>query len=115
MSRIYKVCAAGEWAAAEAAGAYEGSVDDARDGFIHFSTGSQLAATLAKHFAGRADLVLVAVEAGTLGDALKWEPSRGGALFPHLYAALPASAALWTKPLPLDGDGGHVIPVEALS
>jgi uncharacterized protein (DUF952 family) len=115
MSRIYKVCGAGEWAAAEAAGAYEGSADDARDGFIHFSTGRQLAGTLAKHFAGRDDLVLVAAEADALGDALKWEPSRGGALFPHLYGALPTSAALWTKPLNLGGDGRHVIPAEALS
>jgi uncharacterized protein (DUF952 family) len=115
MSRIYKVCGAGEWAAAEAAGTYEGSADDARDGFIHFSTGPQLAGTLAKHFAGRDDLVLVAVEADALGDALKWEPSRGGAVFPHLYGALSTSAALWTKPLPLGGDGRHVIPAEALS
>lgn len=113
MTWIYKVCGAAEWAAAEASGHYEGSADDRRDGFIHFSAASQLAATLARHFAGRDDLVLIAVEAEALGEALKWEPSRGGDLFPHLYAALPVAAALWTKPLPRDASGRHVIPSEA--
>jgi uncharacterized protein (DUF952 family) len=113
MTRIYKVCGAAEWAAAEAAGVYEGSADDRRDGFIHFSTMEQLARTLARHFAGRDDLVLVAVEAETLGDALKWEPSRGRDLFPHLYGALPVAAALWARPLPLDANGRHVILAES--
>jgi len=113
MTRIYKVCGADEWAAAEGWGNYEGSADDRRDGFIHFSTAAQLAGTLARHFAGRDGLVLIAVEADGLGEALKWEASRGGDLFPHLYGALPVSAALWTKPLSLDANGRHVIPAEA--
>jgi uncharacterized protein (DUF952 family) len=110
MTLIFKVCGAAEWAAAERAGQYAGSADDARDGFIHFSTAAQLPGTLARHFAGRDDLLLIAVESGTLGAALKWEPSRGGDLFPHLYAALPVAAALWTKPLPRDATGKHIIP-----
>jgi uncharacterized protein (DUF952 family) len=110
MVMIYKVCGQIEWAIAEAVGQYEGSADDARDGFIHFSTGTQLAGTLAKHFAGRDDLLLIAVAPEALGEALKWEPSRGGDLFPHLYAALPVSAALWAKPLSRDARGHHLIP-----
>ena len=82
----------------------------AADGYIHFSTGEQVAETAARHFAGAADLVLVAVAAAALGPALKWEPSRGGALFPHLYGALPLDAVLWVKPLPLGADGRHVFP-----
>jgi uncharacterized protein (DUF952 family) len=113
MSRIYKVCGAAEWAAAQAASVYEGSADDARDGFIHFSTAEQLTATLARHFSGRDGLVLVAVEADRLGEALRWEPSRRGALFPHLYGTLPVSAALWVGPLPRDLSGRHIIPAEA--
>jgi uncharacterized protein (DUF952 family) len=109
MTAIYKVCAAAEWAAAETAGRYEGSADDRRDGFIHFSTAAQLSGTLARHFAGRDDLVLIAVDAEALGDALKWEPSRGGDLFPHLYAALPVAAALWARPLPRDAAGRHIL------
>jgi uncharacterized protein (DUF952 family) len=99
---IFKVCGREEWAAAKVAGVYRGSADDRRDGFIHFSTQAQLPGTLAKHFAGRDDLVLIAIEADALGDALKWEPSRGGDLFPHLYGALLTSAALWARPLPLE-------------
>lgn len=109
MTTIYKVCVAAEWAAAEPAGRYGGSADDRRDGFIHFSTAAQLPGTLARHFAGRDDLVLIAVEADALGDALKWEPSRGGDLFPHLYSALPVTAAIWTRPLPRDAAGRHVL------
>ena len=112
MTIIYKVCGAADWAAAASSGRYDGSADDARDGFIHFSTAAQLSGTLAKHFAGREDLVAVAVDAGALGEALKWEPSRGGDLFPHLYGALPAGAALWTRPLPLGPDGRHLLPPE---
>jgi uncharacterized protein (DUF952 family) len=110
MSTIYKICTAAEWRAAEQAGVYRGSADDARDGFIHFSTPSQAAATAAKYFAGRSDLVLVQVDAAALGDALRWEASRGGALFPHLYDALPAAAAIRVDPLPLDAAGRHVFP-----
>jgi uncharacterized protein (DUF952 family) len=115
MTLIYKVCGEAEWTAAEASGRYEGSVDDQRDGFIHFSTPAQLPGTLAKHFAGRGDLVLIAVEAEALGGALRWEPSRGGDLFPHLYATLDRSAVLWVRPLPRDESGGHSIPQEARS
>jgi uncharacterized protein (DUF952 family) len=113
MATIYKVCGSAEWAQAEASGQYRGSADDARDGFIHFSTAPQLAGTLGKHFAGRDDLLLIAVEADALGAALKWEPSRGGDLFPHLYGSLPTSAALWTMPLLRDAGGRHILPPEA--
>ncbi len=106
---IYKICSSKEWAAAEACGTYTGSADDARDGFIHFSTAAQVPGTAARHFAGRDDLVLVAVAAPMLGEALKWEPSRGGDLFPHLYGALGADAARSVIPLPLGADG-HAIP-----
>lgn len=98
--RIYKLCSRAEWSAALAAGAYTGSADDVRDGFIHFSTAAQLAATAAKYFAGRTDLVLVEVDAARLGPALQFEPSRGGDLFPHLYGALPLDAVLSSRPYP---------------
>jgi uncharacterized protein (DUF952 family) len=110
MITIYKICRAAEWEAAVRAGAFQGSAVDLRDGYIHFSTAEQVAETAAKHFAGQDALVLVAVAAETLGTDLKWEPSRGGALFPHLYRPLPVSAALWVKPLPLDATGRHVFP-----
>ena len=82
----------------------------ARDGFIHFSTAAQVAETAAKHFAEESDLVLVAVDADALGAALKWEPSRGGDLFPHLYGPLPLTAVRWARPLPRAADGRHVFP-----
>jgi len=107
---IYKVAPADDWRAAREAGAYHGSADDARDGFIHFSTAAQLPGTLAKHFSGRAGLVLIAVDARALGGKLAWEPSRGGNLFPHLYAPLPVEAALWYTPLALKPDGTHDLP-----
>lgn len=110
MTAIYKICTARAWAEAERAGAYAGSEADRRDGFIHFSTAEQVAETAARHFAGQDDLVLVCVRAEGLGPALKWEPSRGGALFPHLYGSLPASAAVWVRPLPLAADGRHRLP-----
>jgi uncharacterized protein (DUF952 family) len=113
MAIIFKICRAAEWAeAGRRSGAFRGSAIDLSDGYIHFSTGKQVAETAAKHFAGQSDLVLVAVDATALGDSLKWEPSRGGALFPHLYGELPARAALWVKPLPLDNAGLHVFPAE---
>jgi len=90
---IYKVCAAREWSDAVAVGTYRGSAVDLRDGFIHFSTRAQLQETLRRHFAGQRDLVLVEVDAGALGTALRWEPSRGGQLFPHLYGELSVAAA----------------------
>ena len=110
MNAIYKVCGAAEWAEAARAGRYDGSAADRRDGFIHFSTAAQLPGTLARHFAGRDDLLLIAVDADALGEALKWEPSRGGDLFPHLYAALAVSAALWMKPIARDANGQHSLP-----
>ena len=107
MTLIYKIVAADEWRAAEAAGAYAGSAADRADGFIHFSTAAQARGTAAKWFAGRADLLLVAVEAEALGENLRWEPSRGGALFPHLHAPLPISVVRWSRPLPLGACGRH--------
>ena len=105
---VYKIVATEEWAKAQAAGVFTGAAIDRADGFIHFSTAEQAPETAAKWFAGRRDLTLVAIDADALGDALRWEPSRGGALFPHLYAGLPMSAAVWSRPLPLGSDGGHV-------
>jgi uncharacterized protein (DUF952 family) len=107
---VYKILTADEWQAAERAGSYAGSADDARDGFIHLSTAEQLAGTAGKHFRGKPDLVLVAFDAASLGPGLKWEPSRGGALFPHLYAALPTAPALRVEPLPLGPDGVPILP-----
>jgi len=113
MTTIYKICAAAEWRTAEREGVYRGSAADHHDGFIHFSTAEQAAETAAKHFAGQRDLVLVAVEEDALGAALKWEPSRGGALFPHLYGFLDPKAARSVDPLPLDENGRHVFPPAA--
>jgi uncharacterized protein (DUF952 family) len=112
MTTIYKICSAAQWAEAGRTGEFRGSGIDLTDGYIHFSTAGQAAETAAKHFAGMADLVLVAVAAEKLDGALKWEPSRGGALFPHLYGVLPMAAVLWAKPLPLGTDGAHVFPPE---
>jgi uncharacterized protein (DUF952 family) len=107
---IYKICDAAAWRAAEQVGTFGGAGIDARDGYIHFSSAAQVRETAAKHFAGAADLVLVAVDADRLAPALKWEPARGGALFPHLYGALPLDRVLWVKALALDPAGGHVFP-----
>ena len=107
---IYKICDADAWQAAERVGEFAGAPIDLADGYIHFSAADQIAETAAKHFAGQRDLVLVAVDADALGPALKWEPSRGGALFPHLYGKLPLTAVRWTKPLPVGPDGRHVFP-----
>lgn len=111
--RIYKIIDRDEWDAARACGRYTGSADDRRDGFIHFSTAAQMKVTAAKHFAGQQNLVLLALEAGRLGEALKWEPSRGGDLFPHLYGSMPASAVVKTWPLRLGEDGTHQFPEDA--
>jgi uncharacterized protein (DUF952 family) len=104
---IYKICPAPLWRAAEKAGVFAGAPVDLADGFIHFSTAAQVAETAARHFAGRDDLLLVSVDEAALGEALKYEVSRGGALFPHLYADLPLSAVLWTRPIPVGADGLH--------
>lgn len=106
---IYKIFRASEWDAFRAAGRTDGAPVDLADGYIHFSTATQAAETAAKHFAGEEGLVLLAFNSDALGDALKWEPSRGGQLFPHLYRPLELSEMLWQKPLPLS-DGGHVFP-----
>jgi uncharacterized protein (DUF952 family) len=110
MPSIYKIVPAALWREAEVAGVFRGAPVDVADGFIHFSTSEQVAETAAKHFAGRSDLLLVRVEAEVLGDNLKWEVSRGGALFPHLYAELPLSDVVATEPLPLAEDGKHRFP-----
>ncbi len=110
MTIIYKICPASEWREAERAGVYSGSAVDRRDGFIHFSTAEQAAETAAKHFAGQRDLVLVSVDAAILGKRLKWEPSRGGAIFPHLYGVLELSAVQHAEALPLDAAGRHAFP-----
>jgi uncharacterized protein (DUF952 family) len=107
---IYKICERALWEAAERSGVFAGAGVDARDGFIHFSTAAQVRDTAAKHFAGAADLMLIAVDADALDGALKWEASRGGDLFPHLYAALALTAVIWAKPLPLGADRRHVFP-----
>jgi len=107
---IYHMCRRGEWEAAEARGSYRGSSQDEADGFIHFSTAAQVRESARKHRAGQSDLVLLTVDAGRLGPALRWEPSRGGALFPHLYGPLPLAAVTRTDPLPLGADGAHVFP-----
>ena len=112
---VFKICREAEWAEARASGSYTGSADDARDGFIHLSTAGQLIGTAGKYFRGIEGLVLVAFEPAALGEALKWEPSRGGALFPHLYAPLPVAKALWASPLPLAADGVPVIPKDIVS
>jgi uncharacterized protein (DUF952 family) len=108
MGRIYKILGAEEWRSAQAAGVFAGSAVDLADGYIHFSDAAQAPETAAKWFSEREDLLLLAVEAAALGEALKWEPSRGGQLFPHLYANLPLSAVGWAKSLPLGPDGRHV-------
>ena len=109
MTLIYKICPRALWQEAERDGVFRGAPVDRADGFIHFSTAEQVRETAARHFAGQTDLLLVAVEAAALGPALKWEPSRGGALFPHLYGALALDAVRRVEELPLGRDG-HVFP-----
>ncbi len=110
MPLIYKICPRALWQDAERDGVFRGAPVDRADGSIHFSTAAQVAETAAKHFAGAADLVLVAVEAAALGPPLRWEPARGGALFPHLYGELSVNIVQWVKPLPLGPDGRHRFP-----
>lgn len=107
---IYKIAPRTLWDQAVETGVFEGAPIDLADGFIHFSTGEQVRETAARHFAGQSDLLLIAVDDGVFGDAMRYEVSRGGALFPHLYAPLPVSAALWVKNLPLGPDGSHIFP-----
>lgn len=106
---VFKILRRPEWDAFRAAGETAGAPVDLADGYIHFSTAPQLAETAAKHFGTESDLVLVAVDSDRLGPALKWEPSRGGALFPHLYRRLKLDEVVWDKSLPL-GATGHIFP-----
>lgn len=107
---IYKISPADEWRKAEESGVYEGAAIDLADGYIHFSTAAQVCETAAKHFAGKDDLVLVAVDEKRLGSALRYEISRGGRPFPHLYAPLSLEAVVWVKDLPLGPEGDHLFP-----
>src|SRR5215831_4129224 len=110
MPTIYKILPDVLWREAERTGTFRGSPVDLKDGFIHFSTAHQVAETAAKHFAGERDLLLLHIDAERLGAPLKWEPSRGGALFPHLYGALDLAAVVRVDPLPLAADGRHRFP-----
>jgi uncharacterized protein (DUF952 family) len=105
---IFKIVHAGEWA--QVGDMYAGSEKDRADGFLHFSIAEQLMRTLTRYYAGARDILLVAVDADALGDALKWEPSRDGALFPHLYAPLPRVAVKWVKPITCDAQGQFLLP-----
>ena len=107
---IFHICREEEWRAAEAAGLYHGSSQDAADGFIHFSARDQVEGSAAKHRAGQEGLLLLTVDPDALGEALKWEASRGGQLFPPLYGPLPLPAVLSVDPLPLGPDGLHRFP-----
>ena len=108
---IYKILPRAAWQAAQAAGVFKGAAIDLTDGYIHFSTAAQAQETASKHFRGQADLVVLEIEAASLGDALKWEPSRGGALFPHLYGALDVKHVRAVREAPLDAHGVPQISV----
>jgi len=107
---IYKILTGPQWAELEHDGETVGATVDVADGFVHFSNAAQLAGTAAKHFTRQAGLMLLAVEVGRQGEALKWEPSRGGELFPHVYGPLRRADVAWARPLPLGPDGVHVFP-----
>jgi uncharacterized protein (DUF952 family) len=107
---IYKICPDALWREAEAAGVFEGAPVDLADGYIHFSTAAQARETAARHFAGKRDLLLIAVDEFKLGKALRYEPSRGGKLFPHLYATLDPKSVRWVATLPLRAGGRHAFP-----
>jgi uncharacterized protein (DUF952 family) len=104
---IYKIVPEALWRAAEAVGRFDGAPVDLADGYIHFSTATQAQETADKHFAGQTGLLLVALADEDLGDGLKWEPSRGGQLFPHLYGPLPTALARSVKPISIGPDGRH--------
>ena len=110
MTVIYKICPAALWNEAVAKGIFTGAPIDHTDGYIHFSDAEQARETAAKYFHGQADLLLIALEDAQFGDKMKWEASRGGALFPHLYGTFSPADALWVKPLPLNADGSHMFP-----
>lgn len=107
--QIFKIFRRAEWDAFRAAGETAGAPVDLADGYIHFSTAATVAETAARYFSTESDLVLVALRSETLGDALKWEPARGGVLFPHLYRNLALADVVWDKSLPL-GATGHIFP-----
>jgi uncharacterized protein (DUF952 family) len=107
---IYKICPASAWREAERHGVFRGSADDLRDGFIHFSTASQVEGTARKHFSGQTGLFLIAIDADGLGDALRWEVSRGGELFPHLYGELDLGHVTAVLDMRSRPDGTHDIP-----
>jgi uncharacterized protein (DUF952 family) len=106
---IYKIATGAQWRDAQASGVFRGAPVDLADGYIHFSTAAQVAETLAKHFAMQHDLLLIAVATEPLGPALRWEPSRGGQLFPHLYASLPIGAALRVDAISVADNGVHIL------
>lgn len=106
---IYKVLRSGEWHTLDTGGETDGAPVDRADGYIHFSTAAQLDETLSKHFAGLDNLVLAACDAAAMKDALRWEPSRGGALFPHLYRRLRRDDVVWHLPIETE-DGHHIVP-----
>lgn len=110
MTTIYKICAEELWREAEKARVFHGAPVDLADGFIHFSTADQVEETAARHFRGQDGLLLIAFDDKALGKDLRYEVSRDGALFPHLYAALDPTKAKWVKPLPLDASGTHLFP-----
>lgn len=107
MDLIYKIAPASLWREAQEKGRFEGAPVDLADGFIHFSTRAEVEETAAKWFSGQDDLMLIGVDPDRLGDALRFEPSRGGALFPHLYGVLPLDAVVFARPLPMRPDGSH--------
>lgn len=109
---IFKIVHTSEWAVV-AGGDYLGSAKDRADGFLHFSTAEQVMGTLTRYYADADDLLLVAVDRDVLGDALKYELSRDGQLFPHLYGALPLQAVRWARPIARNRDGGFVLPIDA--
>jgi uncharacterized protein (DUF952 family) len=110
MKMIYKICVESLWRDAEAVGRFDGAPIDILDGYLHFSTALQVHETAARHFSGQTNLLLIAIDADALGEGLRYEPSRGGDLFPHFYGPLPLSAVRWTKPLPLGPEGHHIFP-----
>jgi uncharacterized protein (DUF952 family) len=110
VAKIYKICSAAAWREAERQGVYRGSADDARDGFIHFSSAAQVADTAKKHFFGEPGLLLIEIDADALGARLRWERSRNGELFPHLYGELDLGAVRRVLDLHARSDGTHDIP-----
>jgi uncharacterized protein (DUF952 family) len=110
VATIYKICPSHLWQASVAAGVFHGSDVDRADGFIHFSTAEQVASTLAKHYPGAAGLLLAAFDETKLSPPVRYEPARGGMLFPHLYGTFDPADALWVKPLGPGPDGRHILP-----